>query len=921
MRPIRLTVSAFGPYAAATVFDMDKLGKRGLYLITGDTGAGKTTIFDAITYALYGEPSGINRDANMFRSKYAKDETSTFVELVFDYGGKQYQIKRNPEYMRPAKRGDGFTKQKAEAELTYPDGRLVTKARQVTEAVKAIMGIDRNQFTQIAMIAQGEFLKLLLASTDERQKIFREIFQTKYYRVLQDKLKAQTSALKSDCEKLSHSVKQYIDGIVCEEADVLEIELDKAKADRLPMADTMSLLETIIEQDNHKQEKLKNEMDKLEAELIDVTAKLSLAEKIQKNKALLIKAQDDYELSMPELEKHTKAVEDEKHKQAERDALAQQITTAKNELSTYDELDKSQIQLNNKRVLYDEGNDNINQLEQEIKKLQAALAQDKKDLVNLKNSPIEHAQLSQENEQLLQRQKKADELANQLASNKKIAGKLEKAQLKYKQLFTKAQTLKESYDRKNRAYLDEQAGVLAQTLIAGKPCPVCGALEHPEPAILTEEAPTKEMLERAKVTADKAQTDASKASETAAALKVEVKTLKDALVKNSIDLMGDLVFDEVEDKLLAFSEALRHDRLELSEKIQEVTAKVKRYKQLDALIPKKEARIKETEDNLAKNKETAIALKTDIENLIEKVEDYKTALLYPDKATAEKQIDEQKSTLLVMQQRFESSQKALADCKSKVDALEGQIKTLTEQINDSEVMAVDELSALQNEIQNKKVVVNERLAEIKSRLDRNHSAYENITEQSGNLETLETKYAWVRTLSNTANGNLVGKEKIMLETYIQMTYFDRMIARANTRLMMMSSGQYELKRRIEAENNRSQSGLELDVVDHYNGTERSVRTLSGGESFKASLSLALGLSDEIQSSAGGIKLDTMFVDEGFGSLDDESLQQAIRALANLTEGNRLVGIISHVAELKENIDKQIVIKKEKTGGSKAVIVV
>ena len=195
----------------------------------------------------------------------------------------------------------------------------------------------------------------------------------------------------------------------------------------------------------------------------------------------------------------------------------------------------------------------------------------------------------------------------------------------------------------------------------------------------------------------------------------------------------------------------------------------------------------------------------------------------------------------------------------------------------------------------------------------------NIRRQADNLAEVEERWSWVKALSNTANGNLSGKEKIMLETYVQMRYFDRVIQRANTRLMVMSDGQYELKRRIEAENNRSQSGLELDVIDHYNGSQRSVRTLSGGESFKASLSLALGLSDEIQASAGGIRLDTMFVDEGFGSLDEESLQQAIRALVELSEGNRLVGIISHVSELKEKIEKQIVVKKERVGGSRAEI--
>ncbi len=202
----------------------------------------------------------------------------------------------------------------------------------------------------------------------------------------------------------------------------------------------------------------------------------------------------------------------------------------------------------------------------------------------------------------------------------------------------------------------------------------------------------------------------------------------------------------------------------------------------------------------------------------------------------------------------------------------------------------------------------------------NKSALQKIKLKSGDLDDYEKRYQWVLPLSNTANGKVAGKEKIMLETYIQMTYFDRIISRANTRFMVMSGGQYELKRRKEAEDKKAQSGLDLDIIDHYNGTERSVKTLSGGESFKASLSLALGLSDEIQSIAGGIKLDTMFVDEGFGNLDDDSINQAMNALSGLAEGNRLVGIISHVSELKNRIDKQIVVAKEKSGGSKANII-
>ncbi|NLA88209.1 MAG: SMC family ATPase [Clostridiales bacterium] len=238
MRPITLTMSAFGPYAEKTVLELYKLGTQGIYLITGDTGAGKTTIFDAITFALYGEASGENREASMLRSKYATPETPTFVELVFEYAGKRYTIKRNPEYERPVKRGEGTTTQKADAELTMPDGQVITKAKDVTNTVKEIIGIDRSQFTQIAMIAQGDFLKLLLAPTEERKKIFRQIFRTELYQVLQDKLKEESAALSRQREALCSRIRQYIDDIVCKDDDVLSIELEKAKSRNLPISDT-----------------------------------------------------------------------------------------------------------------------------------------------------------------------------------------------------------------------------------------------------------------------------------------------------------------------------------------------------------------------------------------------------------------------------------------------------------------------------------------------------------------------------------------------------------------------------------------------------------------------------------------------------------------------------------------------------------
>ena len=293
MRPIKLTVSAFGPYAGKTILEMDKLGENGLYLITGDTGAGKTTIFDAITYALYGEASGENREPSMFRSKYAEATTPTEVELVFSYAGKTYTVTRNPEYERPKSRGEGFTTQKAEAQLIYPDGRVVAKQRDVDNAIRDIMGINRSQFLQIAMIAQGDFLKLLLAPTEERKKIFRQIFKTQLYQDLQDRLKKESGQLNDKCDAARNSIKQYIDGITCDENDVLSIEVEKAKNGLLPAKDVMDLIDRLLTQDHDKKMAIQKSISDADKALEVVNANLGKIEAKEHAQAALKEAEDN----------------------------------------------------------------------------------------------------------------------------------------------------------------------------------------------------------------------------------------------------------------------------------------------------------------------------------------------------------------------------------------------------------------------------------------------------------------------------------------------------------------------------------------------------------------------------------------------------------------------------------------------------
>ncbi len=828
MRPISLEISAFGPYAGKVVIPMERLGEKGLYLITGDTGAGKTTIFDAITFALYGEASGKNRESNMFRSKYALPETPTEVSLVFLHAGKEYTVKRNPEYERIAKKGTGVTVQKLDAELTYPDGRIVTKVREVNQAVKDILGIDREQFSQIAMIAQGDFLKLILADTKERQAIFRELFQTGYYQILQEQFKAESGKLSQEWEQHKASIRQYVSGILCDEELLLNAEVEKAKANELTLTDTKAVLEQLLKDDEEKAERVQKQVGETDKALEKVNAKETLALTQQKNKRELERTKHSFAQKESAVREFVQIFAETKQKQEVYEAtVLERIQSKKEQLQGLEHAGE--------------------QKERWLRR--------KAEVQNHKNA-------------LLQIQKQSKSYAD-------LDRNYQNAQQKYVAQMEQSRLLQETYQTLQKAFLDAQAGVLASGLKEGKPCPVCGSTSHPKPCSEVVDAPTKEVVETAKKRAEQAQSGAVALSNSAAEIKGRLELQGKALRENIAQIFpdvtpGDIVIsqynDHIAQELVNASETLQSIQKEIEAEEEHLLKKENLQKQL-----------KSQEETLAAQKEKAVI------------------------------------KLKELQEQHTLAQKELGQ-------LEGICKQLQSQIEEAHEIDMDKVQQEKNAILMQRQNLLQQQKEIHTRETTNRSILNHIAEKETLIGALEEKLKWVRALSNTANGNLSGKEKVMLETYVQMTFFDRILQRANTRLMIMTGGQYELKRQMTAVNNRSQSGLELDVLDHYNGTIRSIKTLSGGESFQASLSLALGLSDEIQSSVGGIRLDTMFVDEGFGSLDEESLQKAIKALAGLADANRLVGIISHVEELKQKIDKQIVVTKSVTGGSSVDII-
>lgn len=919
MRPIKLTVSAFGPYADRTVLDLDKLGENGLYLITGDTGAGKTTIFDAITYALYGRASGNNRENSMLRSKYAAADTPTEVELEFIYNGKTYTVKRNPEYERPAKKGDKMTKQKAEATLICPDCEPITKQADVDEKIREIMGIDCEQFRQIAMIAQGDFQKLLLADTKERQPILSRIFKTDIYSSLQDKLSRNCNELSRQCDGLRDSIKQYIDGIICEPDSQLYYDVEKAKEGKLPVDETVRVTEGLIKNDEELEERLSEEMTALESSLEKINAVLVRAEEYSKAKKSLEAAEAEHKTSAEMLSKLSEIAEAQRQRLPEAQAAEESAAVLKNRLSMYDELDNKRNELSdikkklNDSVLLKDSSDNqLLSLSKELEALNSELA----GLGEAGENKIKYANKLEQSEirkdKLLQLKNEADifyALENQLAQ----------AQKKVLSAQNDEQNKRSLYNNMNDAFIREQAGIIAQTLSEGTPCPVCGSLSHPSPAKKSMAAPDKKEVEKAKLSYENAAKITSAAAAESEKLNGQL-TAKEELVRNmsnelQVEYQPEKLGDVLAEKLIIADKYIK----ELKKLLNDEDIKVRRKKELEAVMPVKESELKKSQEKLSALKETIAADEARAAETEKNISALLEKLRFDSRKTAEAEIKKLSDNAAAIRNSVESAEKECGQVRDTLKSLDGMIEQLKKQLSEGCDVDYEKESENKNSVLLSKQQLSEKQKKLNARRSKNKDALSGINSRSAELSLLEQKYAAVKALSDTANGTVRGKEKIQLETFILMTYFDRIISRANTHLMQMTEGQYELKRRLEAGNNRSKSGLELDVTDHYNGTDRSVKTLSGGESFKASLSLALGLADEIQSSAGGIKLDTMFVDEGFGSLDEESLRQSMDTLAGLTEGNRLVGIISHVSTLRERIDKQIIIRKDKSGGSRAEI--
>ncbi len=928
MRPLRLTLSAFGPYAAETTLDLEKLGKGGLYLITGDTGAGKTTLFDAITYALYDHSSSGIREGSMLRCKYADDKTPTFVELEFEVHGVRYTVRRNPEYQRPKARGEGMTTEKADATLTYPDDRPpVTKAKDVTAAVQEIIGLDYNQFSQIVLIAQGQFTKLLNASTEERSRIFRKLFRTQRYAQLQERLQAEAAALNQQRTAQNAKLDSLLSGLQ------FTPEGPDAEALRALCAQTvpetaLALLDALTARQAAALEEASTALQTTEAQLDTVQQQLGAAAQAQRLAQQLAARQAELASAKPALDAARAEADRHAGDAAQLDALTAQVTQAQSALAAYDALDALCRQQAEARDTARLAAAQAQKRRTQLDSLNAVLAAAETDLAALADADTRLLTLQTRSAQLAQRGEALAKLEQRLADCQRQTKAAHKAQESYRAAAAAQDDARARRDALERAFLDAQAGLLAESLTEGMPCPVCGSTHHPARALLPHTAPTQAQVEAARQSAAAADRQAQSASAAAQSALAAANEAKISLRRDAETLLPErftapegtvpLTFALMSNVLAEETAALQTEQADCAARCRQAEADCRRKAQLEADRQAKTRQRPALEQAAAEADRSAAAQNASADALEGQIAERRAALPYPRRADAQAALDKLEADRRALRTGMDTAQRRLKQAEQAVAAAEAAVEALTAQQTAAQkelpARSAEELTAQQTELTAAREALRSREKQLSAQLLPNRKTAAQYRAAAEARQALENRWQWVSALAATAGGTLTSKQKIRLEAYIQMNYLDRILRYANTRLMQMTAGQYELER-IGAENQRSQSGLDLGVIDHYNGTRRSVKTLSGGESFKASLALALGLSDEVQSSAGGIRLDTLFLDEGFGSLDEESLELAIRVLSGLTEGDRLVGIISHVGALKDRIDRQVVVHKARTGGS------
>lgn len=921
MRPILLKVSGFGPYANEVSINLSKLGQSGVYLITGDTGAGKTTIFDAITYVLYGEASGKNRQTSSFRSKYANPDTETFVEMKFLHNGEEYFVKRNPEYQRPKKRGEGTTKQDAQAVLIYPDGRQVVGVKDVSIAVAELLCLNQEQFKQIIMLPQNDFTKMLLSNTKDRIDIFRDIFNTDICNKLQSTLTEKNRELEVKNKELMLSIVQYIrdiKNIECIEDNGINLQLEEIKENIVPeniekVIDITNKIE--LQADNYLQtlkkqlEEYKTNIDNKKITLDKVEKNIKLQKELEILKVNLIEKQKEFEVNKKEFDLIAEY-------ETKLDEINKQLILNQKAMSKFNDLDlhieqKIKIEKEIKELIVKKevSKNNLNNKNLEFENINNNI----QEYTSLEEKQFE---LSKQIEEFNNNVKKYKEIVNKYKEYLTYETKLEQEQQEYLKIKEEYEKINCLYLENEKLFFDSQAGIFAENIKEGDMCPVCGSIHHPNKAKKIDKAPTQQQLEIEKTKVERLNQKLNQKSTSCCLCQNNLKNKENELSSDIGKLFNQTEFSKeiLQDNLTNYKQYIKSKSDELKYK-QEKLNNEKQIKQnleqqketLEKEIPILDKQTQKFEKELAINE-------TNLTNKKEVIENLQKELNVNDKNELLLKINEGQIKSKNINDKIKNIRDNYNQSEKNVETLKARIEEISKQIEKIENINVDDLIEIIKDEENKINQLSEKISNINFDIKNNTEKLEKIKSINNDIEKIQEKYKIINPLYKTATGTIVGKNKINFETYVQMKYFDKILEKANIRFSKMTNNQYILKRR-EEDMSLKDGGLELNVLDNYNNAQRDSKTLSGGELFKASLSLALGLSDEIQESCGGVKIETMFIDEGFGSLDEESLRQAIDTLDKLSGQNRLIGIISHVAELKQRIDKKIIVTKNRNNGS------
>ena len=909
MKPLRLVINAFGPYIDKTEIDFTNFGENGLYLITGETGAGKTTIFDALSFALFGQASGSTRSSHSMRSDFAKENNITYVDLDFLSNGEKYSVHRECAYKRINRNGN-ITNVSEKAEFKQPNGIILSNLSEVNEAISDILGIDKNQFAQIVMIAQGEFQKFLLAPTKEKEIIFRKIFKTYFYQNFQIRLNEMYKEKAGEKEDIALLLNKDIKNINPNN-DELESLINNENAIH-NLEELIETLESCVKAD----EKENNEFDKksksIQAEIEKLIKEKEKAESINKNRTELA----EINKNLPKLEAKEKETVElfrvEKKKEKERNKLNTNIQNIESGLKEYDELEAKQqelVQYNNDLTKSEE---TLEKYKDNQKTLEADYKKNKKELEKLKNISGEIEKNKSKIEKNDDEKERLEEIQEKIADYRDEKDKYDEQKKLSEDVLKEFKEKKKYADNLYAQFIANQAGNLAKDLKDGEQCPVCGSTKHPHLAKLPKTAVSDEDIKSANEARDNAQTMSMNEAKELTSIETNIKGLEKALIKFGEKQFGLKVIEGLEEKVEKALEANNYKAKQLQDEKKDLETKQKQRQELEVSV---NAYDKKQEDINAKREaqeKNISELKSVIASTKATISEKQKNLKYKTKDEAQQVLDDEKEKLEEMVRAYEKAEKAKEEAALELSEEKGRKTELEKKIPKDFNVDLEKLSA---EYEQKQKLLDEMQNSNKglySRLENNKARLKSIKKTGKQFEDISKEVNILDNLSRTANGQLGGKQKISFENYVLGTYFDEIIFAANQRFKDMTAGQFELQK-AEAKSGNAQTGLDLDVFDSYTGKAREVSSLSGGEKFKAALALSLGLSDIVQQQSGGIQIETMFIDEGFGSLDQESLEQTMRTLYDLSGNKTLIGIISHVESLRERIEKKIIVTKTQSG--------